>query len=247
MDKTGREGAWRWGRGLSWGGAICVAMALLVILPSAVASTPALSIKAPYSGRAYSYVSAGFGGCSNGTATWARNPFFNLTTGHAYVSTGSIQPACKTGFANVYSLAETEFSSMSFSMPSGHHSLKVKWTASYSVDLVATPGPSSQTAYAGGEVYLLTYVLDATNGTYIYETHYTEFSYSISTGSLVKSFSGAKLESFNNGTFVSSHSYEVYAYFEVYSDAGVSSGASTASSTINVGTSGERATLESIT
>jgi len=225
---------------------LAVALGLLVFLPAVASATPVFTLKSPFTGTAYSTEQANFNGCG-GTASWARNPFFNLTNGHAYATAQSTQPSCKHSSAYTDTYASVQFESAAFVLASGHHSIKLKWTVSFSFDLVATPGPSPQTAFAYGDVFATAYVYDATNSTFIDATHTTYLAYSTSNGSLVQSFSGVRLLDFVNGTFATGHSYQVVAYFEVYVEADVGVGSSTASSLFNAGTSGKVATLNLIT
>jgi hypothetical protein len=143
--------------------------------------------------------------------------------------------------------AAAELFSSTFTLPTGHHSVKAKWTPTYSIDLVAKPGPSPQSAFAFSEVYVNAYVYDETNHSYIQYTHDTILPDGISSGSLVKTFHGVSLVSYVNGTFATGHSYSIVVYFEVYAEADVSAGSSAASALINAGTSGKLATLDSIT
>ncbi|MCI4373796.1 MAG: hypothetical protein L3K02_09190 [Thermoplasmata archaeon] len=233
-----------WGRRIGLGGVVAVVVGLLMILPSAANATPALT--APYTGYVYATQGANLGGCG-GNATWPGTPFFNLTNGHAHISAGAKAPACAKTTASVDTYAEAEFQSSAFTLTAGHHTVKEKWWASYSIDLVATPGPGGQTAVASSQLYATAYIYDATNHTDIYATHEVYLDNSTSSGSLVKSFSGVKLTSYVNGTFASGHSYEIIVYLVVYADVNVSAGKSTASAQINCGTSGKFATLISIT
>jgi hypothetical protein len=245
VQHTPRASRAPWGRKLSWSGVITVAVALLFLVPSAASAKSTVTLKAPYAGSVYSGDQGTFNVCP-GTTSWALTPDFNLTNGRAYVVAQSSQPACTAGSAGTYATAYTELVSASFSMSTGHHSLKATWSASYSIHLVATPGPSPQTAYAEGDLYTFAYVYDLTAGTTVFASYSTNLAHSVSSGSLVKSYHTAALSDFVNGTFVKSHSYEVVVLLEISTDSVVSAGTSTASAEVNAGTTGEKGTLLSI-
>jgi hypothetical protein len=234
-------------RRFGWSGVstAAVVLGLLMILPSSVSATTPVTLKAPFTGITSSGESSGFGPCT-GTTSWARSPTFSLTSGHAYLAANSSQPAC--GSADSYSDAEAFVEYVTSSVVlSGHTSIKMKWTASYSVDLVSTPGPSPQYSYAESQVYVFGYVYDLTNDTYAYSTYSTTLYHTVYSGSLVTSYSGLRLVSFINGTFVKSHSYEIQVYLEIDADTWVYTGTSTASASVNAGTSGKAVTLVAIT
>ncbi len=246
MNANTPDGTARWGRKMGFGGVIAIAVGLLIVLPASVSATPAFTLKSPYSGSTYAALGGDFEGCG-GNATWGVNPFFNVTNGHAHVSAAVTTPACKTADSYAESYASAEFESAIFVLTSGHHSVKAKWTASYKIDLVAKPGPGSQTAQAYDEVYVYGYIADLTNDTYFDSTHSTFFSNSTWSGTIARSFNGVTLVVFVNGTFAAGHSYEILTGVEVYGAVTVSAGSSKGSASVNCGTSGEKAVLDSIT
>jgi hypothetical protein len=243
--EIGRTARGTWGRRVGFAGVIAFALGLMVALPSAVAAAPVLTLKAPFTGTNYSQEQGSFGGCG-GNASWARTPSFNLTTGHAYVTAQSKTPACKHSSAYTDAYAEAEFESASFILTSGHHVIKVKWLASYSIHLVATPSGGG-TAFADSDVYAYAYVYDETNYSYHDQTYSTAYYNSTTSGSLVKTLNGVHLINYVNGTFAAGHLYEIIVFFEVDAQTNVSAGTSTASALTNAGTSGKMGTLESIT
>jgi hypothetical protein len=224
-----------------------VAVALLFLVPSAASAKPATSLKAPYSGSVYSGVQGTFIGCpATGSVSWASTPVFNLTNGRAYVTGQSSQGVCKKASAESDATAYTELVSATFALTTGHHSLKATWSASYSIDLVATPGPSPQSAYAYVDLFTYAYIFDFTNASTVYAAHSTNLIHSVTSGSLVTSYHNIALSDFVNGTFASGHTYEVVVLLEIDAQSSVSSGKSTASAEVNAATSGERGTLTSI-
>jgi hypothetical protein len=234
-----------WLRRAGFGGVVALAVALLMVLPSAVATTPLLYLKAPYSGTNSGSEVARFGGVCAGTSSFARSPVFNLTHGRAYTVAEAQMPGCASS-ASVLAYESAGFASATFTLPSGHHSIKAKWTVSFSIDLVATPGPTPQSASAYVDVNVDDYVYDETNNTYIGPTHIPSLDYSISTGSYVKSYTNQVLVAYANGTFASGHDYEVSVVITVIAYASVTGGASSASAKVNAGTGGKAATLNVI-
>ncbi len=245
MVEINRAARGMWGRRIGCAGLIAFALGLMVVLPSAVAATPVLTLKAPYTGTNFSQEQGSFGGCG-GNASWARTPSFNLTTGHAYATAQAKTPACKHSPAFTDAFAEAAFESATFILTTGHHVIKVKWLASYSIHLVATPSGGG-TAFADSDFSVYAYVYDATNYSYHDQTYSTSFYNSTTSGSLVKTFNGVHLINYVNGTFAAGHLYEIIVYFEVDTQTDVSAGTSTASALANAGTSGKMAKLESIT
>jgi hypothetical protein len=245
MGKRERSGRKHWEGRIGLGGVVALALGLLIAIPSAVDASSAPRLKAPYSGSNYGWEDSYFAGC-NGNVTWARSPFFNLSNGHAYTNAQVSQPACASTFSYTEAYAGAELITTSLSLPAGHHSVAAHWTASYSIDLVASPGPSPQTASATAELYAAGYIVDQTNDTYIYATYTTYLDHEIFSGSQVASFHGAKLTAYFNYTFVAGHSYEIVVYIQSFVEANISAGASTASAEVNTGTSGKSSTLVSI-
>jgi hypothetical protein len=242
-----REGQRTWGRKISWGGVAAVAVAMLFLIPSAASAKPATSLKAPYSGSVYSGVQGSFTGCSGtGNVSWASTPSFNLTNGRGYVAGQSGQGVCKKGAASSDATAYTELVSATFALTTGHHSLVATWSASYSIDLLATPGPSPQTAGAEADLYTFAYIYDLTNTSTVYAAYSTNLIHTVTSGSLVTSYHNVALSDFVNGTFVAGHVYEVVVLLELEAESTVSAGKSTASAEVNAAKSGEKGTLTSI-
>jgi hypothetical protein len=247
MQQGARGGRGTWGRRVSWGGVATVAVALLFLVPSVASAKPVTTLKAPYSGSVYSGVQGTFSGCpATGSVSWASTPNFNLTNGRGYVAGQSSQGVCKKVSANSDATAYTELVSATFSLTTGHHSLVATWNASYSIDLVATPGPSSQTASASVDLYTFAYIYDLTNTSTVYAAYSTNLVHSVTSGSLVTSYHNVALSDFVNGTFAAGHVYEVVVLLEFNAASTVSAGKSTASAEVNAASSGEKATLTSI-
>jgi hypothetical protein len=248
MQRRSRIGRGTWGQRIGWGGVATVVVAVLFLVPSAASAKQSTTLKAPYTGAVYSGVGGTFTGCpATGSVSWSTTPNFNLTNGHAYVAGKSSQGVCKKVQASSQATAYTELETTSFTLSSGHHVLKATWNASYSIDLVATPGPSPQTAAAYLDLYTFAYVYDQTNGTVQYATYSTNLVYTEASGSLVSSFHGIALSDFVNATFASGHSYELVVLLEMNAQSTVSAGKSTASAEVNAATAGNKATLTSIT
>jgi hypothetical protein len=247
MQQRTREGRRTWGRRISWGSVVTVAVAILFLVPAAASAKSATTLKAPYSGSVYSGVQGTFIGCpASGTVSWPQTPNFNVTNGRAYEAGQSSQGACKKVAADSDATAYTELVSATFALTTGHHSVHATWSASYSIDLVATPGPSPQSAYASVDLYTFAYIYDLTNTSTVYATYSTNLIHTITTGSLVTSYHNVALSDFVNGTFASGHVYEVVVLLEFNAQSTVSAGKSTASAEVNAATSGEKGTLTSI-
>jgi len=124
--------------------------------------------------------------------------------------------------------------------------VRVTWKTTYSIDLVATPGAMGQSAYSSMEIYVFAYVYDMTNGSYHYTTYEGSSTHSISSGSLSKTYRSISVSSWDNGTYATGHVYALFVYFEATVYAGASAGTSSSSGSVNAGTSGHKATLESV-
>jgi hypothetical protein len=225
---------------------VLFALAALVVLAPLASAAPLLTLKTPFSGTPIAAVSAGFGGCG-ASASWARAPFFNLTTGHGVLSAMGKAVACGSTLSDASVYAYTGYYSSTFTLGSGgHHKLTETWVLSYSIDLVATPGGPTHPASSTSDVYLDSYIYDTTNHTYISPVHAANLYNSISTGSLVKTFTGVHFVGYLNGTFAAGHVYYVVAEIvvEAYVTAGPGSGS--ASALVNMGTAGKHAVLSSI-
>ncbi|MCI4343860.1 MAG: hypothetical protein L3J92_07120 [Thermoplasmata archaeon] len=245
MTNSGRTTRGLWGRRIGFTGGAALAVSLLILLPSAANATPTFTLKAPFSGTTYADEGASFEGCG-GNATWAIAPFFNLTNGHAHESVSALTPACKKQYSSTGVYTEAALVTTSFKLATGSHSIKAKWTASFSIDLVASPGKSPQTAYAYDEVYVYGWTYDETNDSYVestYSSYVDNYTYN---GSVVHSFHDVTLWMDINGTYASGHVYYLVTYFAMDVETDASAGHSTASAQVNGGTSGERAALDSI-
>ncbi|MCI4364528.1 MAG: hypothetical protein L3K10_00465 [Thermoplasmata archaeon] len=234
------------GRTVGFGSVMTVGLALLMVLAPAASAHPALTLTAPYGGTADQSISAGFTGCG-GNASWSTSPSFNLVNGHAVTNTKATQVSCGSVSATTEAVSFVGLSSSTFSVASGHHSVKEKWSVTFFVDLVATPGPYPQFAYAESEVYIYTYVYDQTSSSYLSSSFHSSQGNSVSSGSLMKTFTSLRMEAFVNGTFTAGHTYYVVTELISLVDTSVSTGGSSASGSINMSTSGKHAVLSSIT
>jgi hypothetical protein len=242
--RTGRAHSVRW---IGFEGVIPTAIALMVLVaPAASAHSASVTvIKAPYSGFESSSVTSDFQGCG-GTATVARTPFFNLTTGYAFLVAQANSTSCGKTNSSAAVYSEPEYASNVLAIPTGHGSIKEEWTVTFSIHLVATPGASGS-AYAEAQVYLYSYVYDSTKNTYIDTSAAGSTSNSITSGSLTKTFTGVKLVDYLNGTFAATDSYYLYAAIGIEAYAETSTGHGVAGAYVNAGRSGEFAKLASIT
>jgi hypothetical protein len=234
-------------RRIGFGGVIATAIALMVLLaPTVSASSSSVkNLKAPYKGSVSSSETIDFQGCG-GTASVAQPPFFNLTTGQAFLIAQANSTSCGKTNSSAAVYAEPEYSSKVLAIPTGPGSIRELWTVSLSIHLVATPGVSGH-AFAVAQVYLFSYVYDSTTDTFIDTTAASSYYHSISSGSVTKTLSGIKFVDYLNGTFAAGDSYYLYAAIGIEAYAETSTGHAVAGAYVNAGVSGKFADLTSIT
>jgi hypothetical protein len=226
---------------------VAVVALLLVVAPtaSASASPSPKTLRSPYAGYGYGYESGYFDGCG-GSALFAKTPYFNATNGHGYALVQSNSSSCGKIASDSEAYSEAEFEISSLTLPSGHGSIRERWSATFSFNLVAHPGKrGSADAYVA--IFLYSYLYDATNHTYAASSYTNPFYNSTTSGTLAASYSGVSMVDYVNGTFASGHTYYLYLQFELEAYSEASSKIASAGAVINCGTSGNSAKLTSIT
>ena len=224
---------------------------VILLVSTAAASAGAatattVTYKAPYSGAETTL----FGGASSGcgiSATFPVYPSFNATNGHALESVKLTAHSCGAANSSANIEATAGFTSATFAPTAGFHHLTANWVLKFSVSLAATPGGGAQQATAFYDVYEGLQLEDLTTGTTVFQNYSPFWSLSISTGTYAQSFSKVHLSTYLNTTFVTGNSYRFYTYVTTYPNVFVTTGSSSASASVNLGSGGKDAVLSSVT
>jgi hypothetical protein len=232
-------------RRLGLGGfAVTAVTLLLVMAPTASASPSPRTLRAPFSGAGYGYESGYFDGCG-GSAVFAKTPSFNVTNGHASTIVQANASSCGKSDSSAEGYSEGEYASNSLSLPTGHGSIKMRWTTTFSFDLFASPGKRGS-AEASAAVYVYAYLYDSTNHTYAASGDSYPFYNQTTNGAVVAKITGMSVVAYLNGTFASGHTYYLYMDFEIEAYAEASNKPASAGAMLNADTSGNSAKLSSI-
>ena len=241
----------RFGR-VSGGLGIAAAMVVVLLFVGSAAAAPAISAastvtyKAPYSGAAYGTINDYSTGC--GVAMSAPVlPVMNLTSGYAFESVKASARSCggQNGTGNVQAV-ESFFSSTFNATTKGLHRWTSEWVANFSVKLKATPGGPTQPAMAGFAVNANFQLIDTTNGSEFFPSTVPIVELYISTGTYSHSYAHLHQVVQLNVTLAKGHTYLFIAEMSIYVYVAVSPGASTASASVNMGSNGRNAFLESV-
>lgn len=182
----------------------------MVAAPFASAA-PVVNLRAPFSGTTFANNTTYAQGC--GSNSFAHGPYFNPTNGQAHVNQGSVATPCGSPpVLTIYqAVSNIGINSSTFSpsqnLPHAH--VKVHWYLTYTYDLSATLGNSSQTTYASYTIHVFATVYDKTTGI----THYPSNSFTNSTtisdvnGSALANVNHQPAELFLNMTLWPTHTY----------------------------------------
>lgn len=248
VDRREKSGRVRM-RAIGYGGAFALFAASLVLL-SPIASAESTHASSVTLTKPYAGTTIGVGlfftqGCGS-TVSLLATPSFNLTTGVLTQGAGAATKSCGSALSVVdFTLGEEFESSHTFSTTTGKHTVSVFWNLKYKVSLAAKSGGKGQKAEAVAEVVTEAYLYNLTTG---YTTVFAGSSASYVNTSSPTTHSYTVSISDTNATvpFVAADTYEVETDVATLVLAEVTAGKCTASASLNMGTSGEQATLTSI-
>ncbi|HEV2316363.1 MAG TPA: hypothetical protein VGV89_02150 [Thermoplasmata archaeon] len=267
---------------------------LVAVLMAIAPAASATKTVAPFTGKTVKATVSEQIGCGSAKAT--TKPSWSLTTGAFHWAANGAARTCGAPFAlvvNSIGLLEQEYFSMiNVAVPSGSHSVQVNYSSAWSMSgsISATGSCATHTyrystfnyttgfciAESFAELFANTYIYDASNNSYIYQTsgstgvnafnyseNYTDiywtctvggsctsYNYTYSSASLTFGSSGSSAGStaYINGTFVAGHHYYVISDIFGYVLAQTTGWPhASAKVTVNAGALGNGVTLNSIT
>jgi hypothetical protein len=247
-EKTYRRAAVR------TGGGVVAALALVVVLVGSASGAPALAgagpvtktWTAPYTASQFGILIASLGGCSS--VGLQVSPFFNVTSGLAYVSDNASARSCPGTNSTVFWEMDAVLESAAFTTTTGVHHVKASWSLNFVVDLAAHRGKTSQNATASYELAASLELVDLTTDTdVIGNITNALFTHTIYTGTYSHTYLKDPVTSYFNGTLSKKDRYAFEAYVFNDLDVSVTPGSSSASASVNLGSAGNDAVLKSVT
>jgi hypothetical protein len=228
--------------------AVIAGVALVAVLLTAAGAAAAsvattAAHKAPYSGQANQAVFWSNQGCGTSFAV-KKLPDFNLTTG-AFVGRETAKAAtCGSTSSSLFGEIEGSYASTAFEVANGTYSVGAHWKFSDTISLAAASGAGGITA--GSYVVVGAYALleDITNGsTWQFGNSSTYYGNSTSPTSLSYAYTLNFTGKFH---LVAGQDYEIVTGVYAEVNAFVNGAKSSASASVNLGTSGKKATLTSV-
>jgi hypothetical protein len=234
----------------------CALLAFLMVLAPFAAAGPVPFVvhvfSAPYSGTPITIKTTDVVDC--GSATFTRNPSFNFTSGvgrGAVKSTASTSTSCRTPVLPNAGQTEAAFgiSTPDFTATTGHHKITAVWNLTWNTQLHASgAGSKPRDVLTAGAIEVIVELYDLTNNGGVSPTPWTTILNT--TGNANINFHGSKIVTAVISTNLTKG--DVYSFLtvvEFVAVAEIEAGATTghASASINLATSGNKATLVSIT
>lgn len=223
-----------------------VAIVALLLTTASAAAAPASSPrthKAPYTGQANQAAFWSNQGC--GTAFDLKElPEFNLSTGSFHGSEATSVRTCGTNDSSLFGEIEGSYSSTEFNVSNGTYSVGAHWKVLDTIALAATSGPGGITAGSYAVVGAYAILEDMTNGS-SWQFGNASAYYGNSTASSSHNYSYT-LNFTSKFHFVAGHDYEIVTGIYLEVNAFANGAKSNARASVNVGTSGRRATLTSV-
>jgi hypothetical protein len=220
-------------------------VAILLTAASAAAAPVATAAKhtAPYTGQANQAAFWSNSGCG-GSFDLKKLPEFNLTKGTFVGSETAKASTCGSTGSSMFGEIEGSYGTAQFTVANGTYSVGAHWKIVDTVSLAAASGGGGITAGSYAIVGAYAELEDVTNGT-SWQFGNTSAYYGNSTSSTSQNYSYALNFA---GTFhlVAGHHYEIVTGLYVEVNVFVNGSKSSASASVNLGTSGDRATLKSL-
>ncbi len=227
--------------------AAVLALAVLVLtLPYAAAASPSgsVTLKAPYGGQGLDSASWATTGCGT-KFSLSPLPDFNTSKGTFVGGLSASARSCGASNSSLFGEIEGSLGTTEFSVAAdGTYRVTVHWRLAYTVALAATTGGASQFAGSYGLVGAYAVVDDITNGSaYTVGGNDSYYGNSANATSTHYAFPVTYAASIS---LVAGHEYIVVA--GVYAEVNVflTPGHSSASASVNMGKSGDKASVTSI-
>lgn len=231
------------------GGSVAAALALaalMLALPYAAAasSSGSVTLKAPYGGQGLDSASWATTGCGT-KFSLSPLPDFNTSKGTFEGGLAASARSCGSSNSSLFGEIEGSLGTAEFSVAAnGTYRVTVHWRLSYTVSLAATAGSASQFAGSYGLVGAYAVVDDLTNGS-AYTVGGNDSYYGSSTNA-TSTHCAYTVTYSSSIPLITGHEYIVVA--GVYAEVNVflTPGHSSASASVNMGKSGDKASLTSI-
>jgi hypothetical protein len=232
---------------------VAAAIAALLVLGAPLAGAAPLNgpvtYHAPFAGKATSARSLSYLGCGT-TAQITKLPKFSVTTGVELLGEKTTAKPCASPLG--YNTATTTGNGGMWTKPftgvSGLYHVVVHWTVRWTSNVSAKLGPHQANGQASANAYVaaVLYLVDETNGTYLYPANsWVSTSYTAN-GSFVRTQS-ASVTMYLNQSVVSSHTYAIATWiFASTASYAAATGGDTASASLSLTNSGGSTTLTSI-
>lgn len=249
-EDRGRKPRARRARTLTCGAGVVTVLVVILALVSPLAAGASVTAKmvileAPYQGTTGTDGFFFGGGCGY-TSSFPVFPTFNMTSG---VFTGSVKASvrsCGSSESEIDSEVDGDlYSNQTFQTATGNHTVTVHWTLNYSVRFAGVWGGPGQSGYSYAAVDASAWLEDATNDTQFYIGQSFEYYFN-SSSPTTHSYSEKITIKNSSLPLVTGHTYWVQVQVSAYVYAQVSPGNSSASVSVNMGSSGKKATLTSI-
>lgn len=223
-----------------------VAVVAFVLTAASAAATPIAAVsthKAPYSGEANQIAFWANQGCGT-TFSLKKLPELNLTMGTFVGSESASAKTCGSTNGSMFGEIEGSYGAPQFTISAGTYVVATDWLIKDTIDLAAASGAGGITAGSYAVVGAYALLEDVTNGT-TWEFGNASAYYGNSTSATSHSYSYA-LDFSRTFKLVAGQHYElvtgIYAEVNTFVDGTKSS----ASASVNLGTSGKKATLSSV-
>jgi hypothetical protein len=231
-------------------GVVAVFVAMLIVSsvasasPVAFAKRASKTLKAPYAGAPASEAEWNTLGCG-AKGSVPITPTFNTSSGALKASASASVKSCGSVNSSAYAVAIGGLeSTASFTTGTGKYTVTVDWSVKINVSLAATTGGKGQRAEAFAVVEGIAELFDAKNNSYLdFAANLSGFLNSSTPTTHTYSYKFSLSATLN---LVAKNTYSVETYVEVLAAADVTPGASSASASINMGSSGNQGKLTSI-
>jgi hypothetical protein len=226
------------------GGVALVVFLLTAATAGAAPVAAAGTHTAPYAGQANQAVFWSNQGCGTSFAL-KKLPEFNLTTGRFVASESARSKTCGSSGSSLFGEVEGSYGSPQFAVSNGTYSVGVHWKVVDSIALAAVSGAGGITAGSYVIVGAYAELEDVTNGS-TWQFGNESTYYANSTSATSEGYDYA-LHFSGRYHLVAGQEYEIVTGVYAEVNTFVNGAKSSASASVNLGTSGDRATMTSIT
>jgi hypothetical protein len=239
----------RWAPSLSIAAVLVAALMLAAPLAQAAPVHATVTNVAPFVGKVTTARSLSYLGCGT-TAKITKLPKFSLKTGVEVLGQKTTAKPCASplGYNTATTTGDAGMWTKPFTGVGGLYQVVVHWTVRWTSTVTANIGPHQANGQASANAYVaaVLYLVDESNGTYLYpDNSWVSTSHTVN-GTIVTTQS-ASVAIYLNQTILSSHTYAIATWiFGSTESYAASTGGNTASATLSLANTGGSTLLVSI-